>query len=568
VTGQSVDARADLFAAGAILFEMLAGRPAFSGRSVIEILRATMTEQPPALTGSPAVAAVDRVIRRALAKSPAERPVSAEAMADELNAVRHVDDRSHPRAMAQPLTRVVVLPFRVLRSDPDTDFLAYSLPDAITTSLAGVGSLVVRSSAPAARFAGEAPDIKALAAEADVDRVVLGTLLRSGDQLRAATQLVDAPSGTLLSSHTVQSTLGDLFRMQDDIARRVVEALAPPLAGERLSPAPDAPANADAYERYLRANELARTYESLVDARTLYEQSLEFDPQFAPAWAHLGRCHRVIGKFVQPTPDSDERAEEAFIKALTLNRRLSVAHKFYANLEAETGRAREAIVRLLEQARRRGNDPELFAGLVHACRYAGLFEQSLAAHDEARRLDPHIATSFQQTLMVKGDIDRLVAVGARERLHGGDDGIRVIGLGFAGRRDEARQMLIGMSQRPRIQTFQEWTRHLDAWLDRRADDMIASMRSIVPLKIFEDPEAIFQEGWFLCDLGEHSRGLEYLQRAVAKGYFVASALTTWPQFDALREVPAFQTLVADAEGGRQRALAAFRDAGGDLLLAR
>ena len=136
--------------------------------------------------------------------------------------------------MAQALTRVVVLPFRVLRPDPETDFLAFSLPDAITTSLAGIGSLIVRSSATAARFAGEAPDLKALAAEADVDRVVMGTLLRSGDQLRAATQLVEAPGGTLLTSHTVQSSLGDLFRMQDDIARRVVDGLALPLAGERL----------------------------------------------------------------------------------------------------------------------------------------------------------------------------------------------------------------------------------------------------------------------------------------------------------------------------------------------
>jgi eukaryotic-like serine/threonine-protein kinase len=569
VTGDPVDARADLFAVGAILFEMLSGRPAFSGRSVVEILHATMTEQPPALTGSPAVAAADRVIRRALAKSPAGRPVSAEAMADELNPARGIDDRSghNTGGMARPLTRVVVLPFRVLRPDPDTDFLAYSLPDAITTSLAGIGSLVVRSSATAARFAGEAPDIKALATEADVDRVVIGTLLRSGDQLRASTQLVEAPRGTVLTSHTVQSTLGDLFRMQDDIARRVVEGLALPLAGERLSPAPDAPHDANAYERYLRANELARTYEGFVDARTLYQQSLELDPNFAPAWAHLGRCHRVIGKYIQPSADSDERAEDTFIKALTLNPRLSVAHKFYANLEADTGRAREAIVRLLAEAMRHGNDPELFAGLVHACRYGGLLEQSLAAHAEAHRLDPNITTSFQQTLLVKGEIDRLVAVDPRERLTGGDDGIRVIGLGFAGRRDEARQMLTAMSQRPRIQLFQGWTRHLSAWLDRHVEDMIASTFAMGPFKIFDDPEAIFQEGWFLCDVGEHVRGLEYLQRAVARGYCAAPTLTVWPQFDALRDVPAFQALLADAEAGRQRALAAFREAGGELLLA-
>ena len=567
VTGDPVDARTDLFAVGAILFEMLAGRPAFSGRSVVEIINATLTEQPPALTGSPAVAAVDRVIRRALAKSPAGRPASADTMAEELKAVRGIDGLQ-TRALAQPLTRVVVLPFRVLRPDPDIDFLAYSLPDAITTSLAGIGSLVVRSSATAARFAGEAPDIKALAVEADVDRVVMGTLLRSGDQLRASAQLVEAPAGTLLTSHTVQSTLGDLFRLQDDIARRVVDGLALPLAGTRYSPAPDAPHNPDAYERYLRANELAPSYAGIVGARTLYEECLELDPNFAPAWAHVGRCHRVIGKYIDSTPDSDSRAEDAFIRALALNPRLSIAHKFYANLEADTGRAREAIVRLLGQARLHGNDAELFAGLVHACRYAGLFEESVAAHAEARRLDPNIITSFQQTLLMKGDIDRLVSVDPRERVAGGDDGIRVIGLAMAGRRDESRQALAGMIQQLGGHTFQAWTEHLAAWLDRRLDAMNATGSIMTPLKIFEDPEAIFQEGWLYCDAGDYVRGLEYLQRGVAKGYFAAPTLTRWPQFDPLRDTPAFHKLLSDAEAGRQRALAAFRDAGGELLLAR
>jgi len=225
-------------------------------------------------------------------------------------------------------------------------------------------------------------------------------------------------------------------------------------------------------------------------------------------------------------------------------------------------------VRLLGEATRKGNDAELFAGLVHACRYSGLLEESLAAHAEARRLDPHIPTSFQQTLLMKRDIERLLATESSDRDPGADEGIHVIGLGLSGRRDEARQALVNMGQRPRLQLFQRWTAHLDAWLDRRTDDMVSTLASFGSLKIFDDPEAIFQEGWLFCDAGDHERGLEYLQRAVSRGYFVAPTLAQWPQFDALRDVPAFHALLADAEAGRERARTAFRDAGGDRLLAR
>src|SRR5688572_18038036 len=453
-------------------------------------------------------------------------------------------------------------------SDPETDFLAFSLPDAIATSLSGIGALIVRSSTTAARFHAAAPDLKALAAEADVDRVVIGTLLRAGEQLRAVAQLVEAPGGTLLTSHTVQSSLGDLFRLQDDIARRVVEALSLPLGGGDATPTPPAPHDARAYELYLRANELARTYDGLKAARDLYQLCLERDPSFAPAWAQLGRCHRVIGKYIEDSPDSEARAEEAFRRALQLNPRLSVAHKFYAHLEADMGRAQPALVRLLGEASRHGNDPELFAGLVHVCRYCGLNEQAIMAHDEARRLDPNIPTSLEQTILMTGDIERLLAVAHPVVAGAGDEGIRVIGLGLAGRRDEAREALVAMRRAPNIPLFRTWTDYLMAWLERRTADMLAGLSALGSYRIMDDPEAIFQEGWLLCDAGEHEQGLVRLRRAVAKGYFVAPTLSGSRQFDALRSDPAFQDLLGQAEAGRQRALAAFREAGGERLLGR
>ena len=566
VTGEPADARSDLFAVGTILFEMLAGRPAFDGRTVVDILHATVYQQPPALSGSPGVTAVDRVIRRALAKRPVDRQASADEMASELRALREVQGTDMV-ALAQPLVRIVVLPFRVLRPDAESDFLAFSLPDAIAMSLASIDSLIVRSIATAGRFAGDTPDLKALAAEADVDRVVMGTLLRSGDQLRVTAQLVEAPAGTLLTAHTVQSSLGDLFQLQDEISRRVVETLSLALTRGLPSPRPDVPHDPRAYELYLRANELARTYDGLPRARDLYSRCLDLDPRFAPAWAHLGRCHRVIGKYIDGSTDSERQAEEAFRRALAVNPRLSVAQKYYAMLEADIGQAIQGMVRLLGEANRHGNDPELFAGLVHTCRYCGLFDEAIAAHDEARRLDPNVPTSLAQTLLMMGDIDRLGSIELPLVIAGADDGIRVIGLGLMGRREEARRLLLDMGGESRIPVFRSWATYLTTWLDRRAEDMFVDT-SLGSLKIRDDPEAIFQEGWLLCDAGAHDRGFDYLQRAVSKGYFVVRTLSERPQFDALRGRPEFQALVAQAEEGRNRAIAAFEDAGGSRLLGK
>src|SRR5262249_27750528 len=98
---------------------------------------------------------------------------------------------SEPAQPARP-TRLIVLPFRMLRPDIETEFLAFSLPDAVTSSLGGLQSLVVRSSMAAARFAGDSLEPQRIATEANVDRIVTGTLLRAGPEIRVATQLTDA----------------------------------------------------------------------------------------------------------------------------------------------------------------------------------------------------------------------------------------------------------------------------------------------------------------------------------------------------------------------------------------
>src|SRR5262249_54720151 len=233
-------------------------------------------------------------------------------------------------------------------------------------------------------------------------------------------------------------------------------------------------------------NAVAHSYETMREARDLYQRCVELDPKFAPAWAQLGRCHRVIGKYVGDSEASEEQAEQALRRALELNPRLTVAHKYYAMLEADMGRASPALVRLLGEAGRHGNDPELFAGLMHACRYCGLLEQAIAAHHEARRLDPNIVTSVEQTVLMTCDIERLLMF-ERDSGGSGDEIIRVVGLGLAGRRDEARREHARMKT-ALVPAFGPWTEFLMAWIDRRPDEMRAKRPWLGSLRIMEDPE--------------------------------------------------------------------------------
>ena len=504
VLGHEVDARTDLFSAAAILYEGVSGRAAFLGTSVVEVLSATLHEQPPALAGDAAVVALDRVLRRALAKRPADRPASAAEMAAEIDLVVAAGT-STATSVCRPLTRLVVLPFRLLRPDPEIDFLSFALADAVSASLAGLPSVVIRSSAAAARFASESPDLKVLAVQADVDRVLMGTLLRSGEQLRATAQLVEAPAGTLLSSQTLQAPLGDVFRLQDELAQRIVESLSPSLS-EREGRRRGVPASARAYEFYLRANEVVRDFSQVAVARDLYRQCVDEDPSFAPAWASLGRCHRLLAKYYLDRPEENlARADEAYRRALELDPGLPVAHKLYAHREAETGRARDAMVRLLGLARSTRNDPEIFAGLVHACRYCGLLEASEAAHREARRLDPHISTSVVYTWWAPGDMARVLA----ETSDAGDSELRTMALEALGRQDEARKSLQATSVAALVPMWASIARALLALVDRSPD---AAEAFAALTAAHSDPEALFMYGACQARVGDGARALLHPRR--------------------------------------------------------
>jgi len=560
VTGRPVDARSDLFAAAAILFETLAGKPAFAGNSAAEIFHSVLYEMPPALCGSPVISAVDRIVRRAMDKNPANRFDAADDMAAELHSVLRLDD-SNARVETHAVKRLIVLPFRVLRSDPETDFLAFSLPDAIAASLAGLNSLVVRSSLAAARFTGPALDLREIAKEVDVDTVLTGTLLRAGTRLRLATQLVEAPSGTLIWSKSSQVELRDIFQLQDALVSGVVESLALPLTvGERQQLAHDAPASATAYDLYLRANEAGKRFSGFSEAIRLYEQCVALDPAYAPAWARLGRTRWLVGKFSEGAAENLVGGRIAIERALALNPDLPLAHNLYTNIQVERGHALEAIKRLLKRLQSSQSDPELFSGLAHASRYCGLLQASTEADRQARRFDPNIHTTVTHTYFAMGDYQRALETADRDFGYFGP--LRLVMLG---RVEEAIALLKEKELTVSERIGQVFMISLRALLEGNREVSLELSDELMN-RNFPDPEGGYYLARQLAYLRDASRATRLLKRTVDGGYFCYPQMASDPWLDPIRSDAEFKQILNRAQTLHQEAIEVFRAESGPALL--
>jgi class 3 adenylate cyclase/TolB-like protein len=335
-------------------------------------------------------------------------------------------------------TRLIVAPFRLLRPDEETSFLAYSLADAVSFSLSNLQSVVVRSSNVAGGGGTAALDPREVARKTDVDLVVTGTLLRVGDRVQVTAELSDG-EGTRLGSFRMQAGMGDLFDLQDDMTRQIVESLQLKLTSrERSLLQHDVPATPEAYELYLRANELSFRLSDWYTPRDLYLAALAEDPSYAPAWAQLGRCYRLIAKYGprEVRRYNFNQAEAALKKALELNPDLDRAHGYAAQLETDLGRCGEAMVRLLERLSTRPQGVDLLSSLVQPLRYCGLLQESLAADAEARAIDPSARTSVAYTYFMLGDYEKAASSGTAT-----DFFLNALALLVQGRQEEARKLL-------------------------------------------------------------------------------------------------------------------------------
>jgi tetratricopeptide (TPR) repeat protein len=297
-------------------------------------------------------------------------------------------------------------------------------------------------------------------------------------------------------------------------------------------------------------------------ARDLYQRCVERDPQFAPAWARLGRCYRLLGKFGDRASASANLAsgEQALKRALAINPDLSLAHNLYAHVEVEAGRAREAMVRLLERVRSTPSEPELFAGLVHACRYCGLLDASEAAFERARRLDPRVVTSVAQTFLQKRDWDRAIATDVSD-----PPIAKILAYAYGGRRPEGVELLRAALAKGQPSALHALLEGLLTFIEGDPDQLISSIHRTLDSD-FQDPEALYHWAGALTEAGDHDGALGLLERSIDAGYYPASTLVTDPRFDPVRGMADFRSLAHRAEELHKDALESFRAADGPRLL--
>lgn len=460
----------------------------------------------------------------------------------------------------QLVPRLIVLPFRMLRPDPATDFLAFSLPDALTTALSGLKSLVVRSTLVASRYANGSFDLKTISAEADVDLVVTGTLLSAGNEIRLTAQLTEASSGTLLCSQSMQASTGDVFRLQDELTECVVNTLELRLTGREQSVLRrDVPANAKAYEYYLRGNQFSHDSKQWAAARDLYLRCVEADPCYAPAWARLGRIHHVMSKYLpSETTEGPRKAESAFRQALDLNPDLTIAHKFYAQLEVDLGRAPDAMARLIPRVLV-APDPEVLAGLISPLCYCGLLDASAAAHRRAILFEPKIRTSVPHTWFLQRDYQRTASMKLEDNPY-----IVALAMAEVGKVQEALPALRTLESKinTRLGDFAAAARTL---LEGDHAASVAAVNRILDSG-FSDPQALFYLTRHLAYLSEIDAAIALFDRVVAGGFIAYPTMARDPWLEPLRKDGRFRQTMASVEQRYLEAEQSFQRLDGHRML--
>jgi TolB-like protein/Tfp pilus assembly protein PilF len=542
--GREVDHRSDLFALGALFFEMIEGRPAFAADSGADTLSQILTHAPALTSSQGRPDALGRLIDRALAKDPRERFQSAR---DLIHALESITTTSEPAAASRASDvsaprSIAVLPFTDMSPAKDQAYFCEGMAEEIINALAGVTGLRVAARSSAFRFKAAERDLREVGRALDVAMVLEGSVRTAGARLRVTVQLNEAQTGYQIWSRRYDRDLDDVFATQDEIAADIVKAMRPDLGSSSAPLVVRHTENQEAYHLYLRGRHhwYARSRGALQKALRYFQEAAEKDPQYALPYVGMADLYVVQGLYsFEPPAAMRPLARAAIARALAINDGLADAHRAlgFTQLFAEIDP--RAAVRSFEHSIELDPTTSLSYAWLAWSVWRGREHAALAAARRAQELDPlnpYVSSLTGAILDFCGHSEE----GVREAQKALDsDPNYLVGLYAAGgiltrlgRHDEALPLFaraVDFSERaPFYLAYFAWALAAAGRSDQ-ARTILAEIES-PPSAVHVSP---LQRAAVHAALGDLDRGFELLgQSAEAREYWLVTPRL--PLFDGLR----------------------------------
>jgi DNA-binding winged helix-turn-helix (wHTH) protein/TolB-like protein len=446
-----------------------------------------------------------------------------------------------------PVRRLAILPFTNLKPDDQTDFLGSSLADATSARLRSFSSLIVRPSSYVEKYRGVDVDPRKVADELDVEMLMTGTFLRDGNSLRVSVQLIDVNKGEIISKFPFETKYEKLATVEDQVARYIIDRLK-----LNLSPAEaeilqgQTTADPRAYEYFLRGIDMYSRSEFLATV-PLLEKAVEIDPNFAIAWAHLGRAYTACASFNLRGRDFQLKAQAAYEQALALNHDMIEATVFMANLLTDSNRVEQAVPMLRKLLQSNPNIAEARWELSYAYRFAGMLRESIEESTRARAIDPNVkrTSSAPNAYLYIGEYETFLTKLPK------DDGAAFVlfyrGMGnYYLRHIEQAAADFDRAYEMDPQLYARIGKALSYAIKNQEDVAIEVLRDVereIEEKGVGDSEAIYKVAQAYAVLGEKAPALRVLRRSIETGFFCYDYFKSDPLLETLRAEPEFNSLL-------------------------